>query len=70
MKIRKWLIKEKRSPIYVCPGDTIALRYNGETIVKSEIKNEYIFDEVAIFEASYGNKDAIGGLFLGKRITK
>lgn len=72
MKIHKWLKREKIAPIHVFPGDTVSLTYKDKKgvdhkVLKSDIDKTFTFNEVGIFEAKIEKKDALGGVFIGKK---
>lgn len=73
MKILKWLKKEKIAPINVLPGDSVTLSYRDAAgqdhhAAYAQIEKPMIIDEARIFTAEIENKDAIGGVFMGKKI--
>ena len=68
MKILKWLARKKlKSPINVVEGDTITVNAHGKDLVHADFKKSMRVDEVGVFEGKVGNKDAVGGVFIGKK---
>jgi len=68
----KILGREKISPIYVNPGDSITLEYRNElgevkTALQQTVMKPLVADEAVVFEAESGDfpgiKEGIGGLF-------
>lgn len=66
----QWLIRKKfKTPIYITKYDTLTVTYYDKELIKSDIGNEFIFDEARIFEAKIDGKDSIGGCLMGKKIN-
>lgn len=69
MKILKWLKKEKlKKPMTVISGDSVSLFIGNNPVLETTVTEAMKINEVRIFEGKVGNKDAVGGVFLGKKI--
>ena len=59
------LKKERMSPIFVGPSDTLSLIHNNNVILVQHIEKDRVFDTVIIFETKdeFGLENGIGGMF-------
>ena len=67
MKILKWLQRKKVKPIYILPGDSFTLSAYDKVVAHKTLNEKMTIDEVGIFEGKIDGKDALGGVFMGKK---